>query len=264
MPLGNINPLFFLSPAVPVIFSFALVFYWKAKRSLRWVVLLYALVAYASAIALKEVIQVASAAWVVNNFGSVSIEYALYLGLQTVFLEVGIAYAVARYAYGKNALYASDAESYGISLSFWENGILLGMLSLVSLLSDYFIIATFPSLGGAVRYALISGQPGLFEPTSGSTLINIGLSVLERLSSLMAHFAWGVLTVIAAARRKPGYFLVALPMGLLDALVPYASTLGIYTFELAIFILGLIFLAIAIWAERREKACPSSEKKLPA
>lgn len=254
MAVVNFNPVFFLSPLIPVVFSFALLFYWRAKRVFRWHVLGFALVAYAVAILLKVVIQTITLSWMLSRFGTPSVAIALYFGLQTSFLEVGLAYAVAWFAVSRKSMGMKDAEAYGISLSFWENGVLLGLLSLVSLLSDYLIIVYAPGIGSAVSSALMTSQPSLFGPTNSSTLFTIGLGGLERVTSLLAHLSWGILTVLAAVRKKPAYFAIALPMGVIDALVPYAHAIGLAVFELIIFVLSILFLAVALWALKREKS----------
>lgn len=109
------------------------------KRSLRWRVLYYALFAYAGAIALKNVVQFFTAQSIINTYGSVSVELGLYYGLQTVVFEVGGAFLVAWLMVSWNRMSAKDAEGYGISLAFWENGLLLGVLPLINLLTYYLI-----------------------------------------------------------------------------------------------------------------------------
>ncbi len=52
----------------------------------------------------------------------------LYFGVQTVFLEVGLAYVFARLAISRVKMQAADAEGYGLGLAFWENGIYVGAL----------------------------------------------------------------------------------------------------------------------------------------
>lgn len=253
MSAENINPVYFLSPLIPVIFSFALIFYWRAKRSFRWIVLIYALLAYSVAIIAKAVFQLLTATQVVNQFGTESVVTGLYYGLQTSFLEVGLAYVFARYAVNRKTLSESDAEAYGISLSFWENGVLLGIFSLISIVSTYLAIAYGgPLVSQTVSSELLSTQPALFKGTL-EALPSVGFSILERTSSLLAHFAWGFLVVISIVRKKPVYFIIALPMGLIDAFVPFVGILGIPLFEGIIFLLSLGFLAIALYVRKIEK-----------
>ena len=120
--MENINLLFLVQPIVVVAFSVALVLYWHFKRSLRLRILYYALFAYAGAIALKNVVQFFTASAIINTYGSASVELGLYYGLQTVVFEVGGAFLVAWLMVSWGRMFAKDAEGYGISLAFWENG----------------------------------------------------------------------------------------------------------------------------------------------
>jgi hypothetical protein len=73
---------------------------------------------------------------------------------------------------------------------------------------------------------------------------------LERLSSMLAHVAWGVLCVLAAVSGQKRYLGYALPMGMLDALVPFAP-LNVKLFEVVVFLLSLGFVLVA-WRASRE------------
>ena len=248
--MQNINPLFLLVGLVPLVFSISLVLYWRRRGKLKWIVLPYSLVAYAGAIALKYAVQIPTYSTVISRFGYPSVGVALYLGLQTVFFEVGGAFLVAKYAVGKGHLGKRDAESYGISLSFWENGVLLGLFTSVNLITYYLILGYGPtSLANSFYNLLMQSQPGLFN-TGNEVFVNVFLSNLERVSSAMAHISWGILTLLAAVLKKRKYFLMALPMGLIDALVPYASSIGIILFEGILFVVTLFFLFLAVRIER--------------
>lgn len=252
MSAENFNPVYLLSPLGPLIFSFVLVFYWRARRSFRWVVLLYALLAYGLAIIVKTILQDFTAYSVVQHFGSVSVVTGLYYGLQTSIFEVGLAYLVAGYAMKRDIFREGDAEAYGLSLSFWENGVLLGLFSFISFLSSYMAIAYGgQGISDTLSSELLKSQPSLFYGTF-EALPLVGLSILERVSSLLAHFSWGFLVLVAASRKKVVYFLIAFPMGLIDGLVPFATSIGIVWFELIIFALSLIFLAVALYVKKRE------------
>ncbi len=124
--MQNIDPVLLLEPAAYIAISVGLILYWRAKRSFAGIVLLFSLIAYAGAIALKEVFQAYTYGGVTSEFGSVSWETGVYFGAQTSVFEVGLAYLVARYAVSRKMMAGADAEAYGISLAFWENGILLG------------------------------------------------------------------------------------------------------------------------------------------
>lgn len=245
---ANINPVYFLSPLIPIIFSFFLIFYWRRKKSFKWVILAYALVAYAGAILIKAVFQSFTAGQIVSTFGSVSVVTGLYYGLQTSILEVGLAYLLIIYALKRGSYEVKDAGSYGISLSFWENGVLLGIFPLISILSSYLAISFgSPSVSKTVLDSLQTAQPSLFYPLS-KALPLVGLSGIERVSSLLVHYSWGLLVFLAAFAKKPRYFLIALPMGLIDALVPFANYIGIVLFEGIIFAIavGLFLLSVMI------------------
>ena len=151
-----------------------------------------------------------------------------YYGLQTVFLEVGLAYLFAKIALENRNMRAEQAPAYGAALAFWENGILLGVIALPGLA---WVIAT----GGS---GLPSGSPG-------QVLQLVALGTLERVSSIIAHFSWGILCMIAAATKKTKYLVVALPMGFIDFLVPFAPSMSLVAFELIVFSLSVLCLAAA-------------------
>jgi hypothetical protein len=100
--------------------------------------------------------------------------------------------------------------------------------------------------------------PSLFYPTS-SALPLIGYTVLERISSLLFHFSWSYLCVFAALFRKKLFLLAALPMGLVDSLVPFVGSFGIFGFEMLVFMLSVACLAITVilTSNVREESAPS-------
>ena len=178
-----------------------------------------------------------------GTFGYASWQTGLYLGAQTSVFEVGLAYLVARYAVSRGKMIGADGEAYGISLAFWENGVLLGALTLFSLAADYFLIAG-GLLPTSVYQALVSSDPSLFY-TPRQLAFPLALGVLERVSSLLSHFAWGYLCVLAAYLHKRVYLLIALPMGLLDVLVPFAQEVPLWEFEGLLFLFSLGSLLVA-------------------
>ncbi len=246
----NIDPVYFLGPVVTFGFSVALVLFWAFRRRFSGSVLLYSLVAYAGAIALKYAVQVPTARAFVDAFGASSVATGLYYGGQTMILEVGLAYLVARFAVSRDKFVADDGEGYGIGLSFWENGVLLGLLSLVSLAADYAILAGgSPALSQQVYQQLLTAEPQLFSSPL-QVLPSIGLGILERLSSTLLHFSWGYLTLMAAFFRRRSLLLLALPMGLVDFLVPFASALSVPVFEAMVFALASVCLMVSLASTR--------------
>jgi len=247
--LENINVLYFLQPLVVVLFSIGLIVFWRLRRSFRWMVLLYALVAYAGAIIFKNIVQLLTASTVVESYGAQSIVFGLYLGVQTAIFEVGGAFIVAWFLASRGKIFAKDSESYGVSLAFWENGALLGALPLINLISIYVILSSNTPVAITVYDQLFTAQPALFDQ-SLSVLPLIGWGILERVSSLLFHLAWGYLCVMAAVFHKKQLLLIALPMGLIDALVPFASVIGLEVFELLILVLGILSVATAVFATK--------------
>ena len=241
--MQNLDPVLLLQPAIYILISAGLVVYWRLRRRLAVIVLVLSFLAYAGAIALKEIVQTFTLGAVTSAFGTVSWETGLYFGAQTSFFEVGLAYLVAMYAVSRKQIAAVDAEAYGISLAFWENGILLGALALFDLVVAYLLIAE-GLIPASLYQSMVTSNPSLFYPPQ-QLVSPIAFGVLERISSLLAHFAWGYLCVIAAYMRRRTYFLVALPMGLLDALVPFDQEVPLWVFELVVFALSLGFFLVA-------------------
>ncbi len=253
---NNIDPLVFLSPSIIIILCISFILFLRRRHDFRWVVLFYALIAYSGAIALKVVVQTLTSSFIYGEFGTVSVPSALYLGMQTVIFEVLGAYLVAHYLFRHNRIQSTDADGYGASLAFWENAVLLGLFTLISLVADYLIIAS-NLLGSSIYDQLIAVEPALFYPPL-KLLPVLSLGILERISSILIHYAWGFLTVIAATKRRPLYLYIALPMGLVDSLVPYAGTIGLLHFEIIFFVISICAVLIALFVRRREFKLPNT------
>ncbi len=249
--LLNIDPVYFLTPAVVIALSVGLVAYWRRKRRLTMFVLAFSLVAYFGAILAKVVFQYLTyRPPFFPASGGNPFELGAYFGLQTVFFEVGGAYLVARYAVTHGLLRANDAEGYGISLALWENGVLIGGPLLVSYTIYYATLAAGSGAAASQMFAsLLQSAPALFDPAA-KALPLIGYSILERVSSLLIHFSFGYLCVLAAAFKRRAFLLVALPMGLVDFLVPFAGSLGTGPFEGLVFGVGLASVAGALTLTR--------------
>jgi len=239
----NINALYFLQPIITLAFSAGLVIYWNRKRTFTRATLVLSLLAYAGAIAAKIVLQNFTYVAYLSSFSHSSVALGAYFGIQTVLFEVGGAYLVAALAFSRNKLNVKDAEGYGLGLAFWENAGYLGVLSLVNLLSVYLTLASSGLAAQELYSTLMKLRPDLFYPAA-QVLPLLGYGLLERVTSLLFHFSWGYLCLLAVCLHNRRYLLLALPMGLLDFLVPFAGSLGLFVFELLIFVLGLVALGL--------------------
>ncbi len=244
--MENINSLYFLQPIITIAFSLGLVIYWNRERSFTRAALSFSLLAYVGAIAVKILLQALTYGAFLSRVGSNPFALGAYFGIQTVLFEVGGAYLVAAWAVSQGKLKSRDAEGYGLGLAFWENAGYIGILGLFTLVSIYFALALGGPVSEQVYSSLIIARPDLFYPAS-QALVLVGYALLERVSSLLFHLSWGYLCLLAAYAHRKRYFLIALPMGLVDFFVPFASTLGILVFELLIFALGLACLGSALF-----------------
>lgn len=249
--IPEINPVLLLQPLAVTLIAVALVVYWSRRKGIsRWV-LGFSLLAYASAIIIKAVFQ--QFTWTsVLATGNPFLQ-GVYFGLQTAVLEVGLAYLVARYAISKRKMKRNDAAGYGIGLAFWENGVLLGALPFLSLAAVYAVLAAGGTAAATAYGTLEASSPAYFYPTS-LILPSLLWGVLERISSIILHVAFGYLAFIAAYTKRKRYLALALPMGLVDFLVPFAGSMGLAAFETLVFALSLIALAVAVYAKRSWKA----------
>lgn len=245
--MQNINPLFILQPLLSIVICVALMFYWHKKRHFHLNVWLYSLVAYVIAIALKYAVQLPTINYVI---GSGDVILGLYFGLQTVVFEVGLAYVFAHFAIKRGKMDRRDAEAYGSGLGFWENVGLLGILTLINYVAYYAILSSGGSIADTLYTQLSQAAPDLFA-SDATALGLVGLGLVERASSLMIHVAWGYLCIMAVLYRKKHLFVIALPMGLIDFLVPFASDMGVVLFEAVIFTLAAVSVLVA-WAATRK------------
>jgi uncharacterized membrane protein YhfC len=240
----NIDLLYIIQPVVVIAIASLLMLYWYLKRRFHASVFLYSLIAYGAAITLKYAVQIPTIGEVTSYFGEHSVGLGFYYGLQTMFFEVGLAFLVAWFAVRRGALEKKDAEAYGSGLAFWENAILLGALSLINLITYYSILSTNTPLAQTLYNQLNTNAPGLFAPAS-EALKSVALGVMERTSSILIHIAWGYLCFMAAHYHRRRLLLIALPMGFIDFLVPFAQN-AIVIFEVVILALSVISL-IAAW-----------------
>ena len=248
--MQNIDPVYFLTPVTVIAFSFGLVIYWRFRKGLTKWVILYSFIAYFGAIALKYAVQIPTIHVFQAAVGGNLVALGLYYGLQTVVFEVGGAYLVAYFAFRRKHLGAMDAEGYGLALALWENGVWIGLMTLINYAVYYAVLSSGSnSLSQQIYDALSKNAPSLFFPPSQSLPL-VGFAILERVSSLFAHFSWGLLVVFAVVLRKKTFLVLALPMGLIDFLVPFVSALSVPLFELVIFLVSLMFLVLALTSTR--------------
>lgn len=247
--MQNIDLFYFLQPVVTIAFSAGLIIYWHLKRDFTKAAFGHSLLAYAGAIAIKVVVQALTYNAFLTRFSDNASALGIYLGGQTVFFEVGGAFLVAAWAASRGKLNVKDAEGYGLGLAFWENAGYVGVFGLFTLVSVYLTLASGGPTAQKFYSDLISTRPDLFYPAS-LALPLIGYGLLERVTSLLFHFCWGYLCVLAACLHKRQYLLLALPMGLLDFFVPFANSVGTPVFEAFIFVLGLGCLGLTVLVTR--------------
>jgi hypothetical protein len=257
--MPNIDILYVIQPVIVIAIASLLMLYWYRKRRFHATVFLYSLIAYGAAIALKYAVQIPTIDAVTNYFGAHSVGLGVYYGLQTVFFEVGLAFLVAWFAVRRGALEKKDAEAYGSGLAFWENAVLLGIFSLINLISYYSILSTNTSLAQTLYDQLNANAPQLFAPAA-EALRSVALGVMERTSSIIIHLAWGYLCFMAAYYHRRRLFLIALPMGFIDFLLPFAQN-AIVLFEAVIFALSAISVLIASYVTRDIRENPKTNSK---
>jgi hypothetical protein len=245
--MQNINPIFLLQPLIVIAFSVAIMVYWHRKRHFHANVWLYTLIAYGAAIGLKYVIQIPTASYV-SSLGNPYI-YGTYVGLQTVFLEVGLAYVIASYAFKRGKIDRRDAEAYGSGLAFWENVGLISIINLINLMVYYFMLSGTGGIATQTYDLLQLNAPTLFA-SNAQALSLVALGILERFSSALIHIAWGYLCIMAVVHRNKKLFLIALPMGFIDFLVPFAAG-SVVLFEVVVFALAALSVFVAWYATKR-------------
>ncbi|HUK84737.1 MAG TPA: YhfC family glutamic-type intramembrane protease [Candidatus Acidoferrum sp.] len=239
-----------LQPIIVIIICSVLMVFWYLKQHFHASVWAYSAIAYFVAIALKYAVQLPTSDIIITDFGAHSATLGIYYGLQTVAFEVGLAYLIAWYAISHRKLEQKDAEAFGSGLAFYENAIYLGALSLVSIIGIYAVLSTNTPAAQTVYNQLITNQPGLFAPAF-QALGSVAVGTVERISSLLFHFAWGYLCVMAVVYNKKRLFLIALPMGFVDFLVPFATSSNVNLFEGVVFGLATISVIVAWYAVKQ-------------
>jgi len=247
--MQNIDPIFIIDPVIVIGFSVATVLYWRWRHGFPRFVLGLSLLAYGVAIGAKAAFQFLTApGFLAISQGSIWL-LGLYLGLQTVVFEVGGAFLVARLGVARRMMKKRDGVAYGLGLAFWENGVLLGAVSLLTLLFYYFTISQGGAAAESLSSLLTTSQPQLFSPPA-EALSMIGWGMLERVSSLMVHLSWGYLCIKSATSRMNRYFLLALPMGLIDFMVPFVRIMTVPIFEIVVVMLAAFCILATVYTTR--------------
>jgi hypothetical protein len=247
--MQNIDPIFIIQPVIVIGFSVGIVLYWHWKERFTRYVLGFSLLAYGGAITAKVAFQYITApSFLFVSQGSLWL-LGLYLGLQTMIFEVGGAYLVARFAVSRHRMKKNDGVGYGLGLAFWENGIIIGATSLLTLLSYFITIAQGGTAADSLYSFLSQSQPQLFYPPLYALQI-IGWGLLERASSLMAHLSWGYLCLRSVTSHRKGYLFLALPIGLIDFLVPFARIMTVPIFEIVVFAFAALCTLATVYATR--------------
>jgi hypothetical protein len=241
--MENINSLYLIQPIVVILITTGLMLFFYRKYHFHKTVFLYTLIAYGGAIVLKYAIQIPTINSVINLFGPQSVGLGVYYGVQTVVLEVGLAYLVAYYAVKYAKLDRKDSQAYGGGLAFWENGVLLGLFPLINLITYLSVLSSNTPLAQTLFNQLMAASPSLFA-SNPEALSLVALGSLERFSSILLHLAWGYLCFMAAYTGKKKLFLIALPMGFVDFLVPFAQ-INMLLFEAVFFGLAVLSVLIA-------------------
>jgi len=99
-------------------YLYCLLGYWYFKRRFHLMVLVYSLVAYAVAIALKYAVQIPTIN-LVTDYLAKQHRDGVYMGCKQCF-RGGLAFLVAWYFVKQGKLELKDAEGYGVSLAFWK------------------------------------------------------------------------------------------------------------------------------------------------
>jgi hypothetical protein len=250
--MENIDPLFVLEPIIVIGFTIGIVLYWYWRRGFRKDVLGFSLVAYGGAITAKLFFQYVTGPAFLSIFHNFLWLTGFYLGLQTVFFEVGGAFLVSQFAISRGKMREGDAVAYGLGLAFWENGVLLGAIALVNVVYYYVILSRGGPVAESLYSSLSTTQPQFFYAPD-EALPTIGWGILERLSSLLVHVSWGNLCVKSASQRRREYLVLALPMGLIDVLVPFVQLLTVPVFESVVFILATGCAVVSFYVTRTDR-----------
>jgi hypothetical protein len=151
-----------------------------------WKVILIAGGAYILAIIGKDIIKLAF----LSFFLTPQIPTYIAYGILTTTFEPGLAYLFSRFI-------KENPKTYGIGLAFWENAIFVGLLEL----------------------------PYAFTATTTTVLSSyfVAIKIMDRTSSLLIHYCWGVSAYYSSWRKELKYIISVAPLGMVDSLAAYVS-----------------------------------------
>lgn len=184
------------------------------KRDIQAFVL--AAAAYFTAIIVKVVIQYSF----LSFFEKPQIPTYLAYGALTATTEPGFAYVFARLVKG-------DSQVYGVALAFWENAVVAGFLLL-----PYAFVLNYTVVLATLLQVII-------------------IKIVDRTSSLLLHYSWGVTACLSHRKNNIKYILVTAPFGFVDSIVAYAhlNNLSLWSMFILVsipaFTLSLISFIIA-------------------
>jgi len=231
----EINPLIALEPPLYIIIGVIPIIIFRPNGP----IIAISALAYFLAIVAKVLIESPSSNFILSSPLYIQ---AIFYGSLTAIFEVGFAFLFPLLFQSSLKKYNKRlAISYGAMLAFWENAVLLGISGLIQVASLLYLQSHNPAL---VQQA-IQAQPSLAYPTP-QLLPLIGFGALERISSFLAHTAWGSLGYYYLFRRSKSLFLIAL-LGYIDALVPLIqhNVIPLSLFEILIFVISLIGFLLA-------------------
>ncbi|MBB5254411.1 hypothetical protein [Sulfurisphaera ohwakuensis] len=170
-----------------------------------FLILMIAAAAYFSAIFSKTIIQL----FFLNFFQTPQLLTYLVYGLLTAITEPGFAYLFVRYT-------NKHPQTYGVSLAFWENGVLVGLIPMLE---------------------------SVFLPNENlPMLMLIAVKIMDRSSSLLVHYSWGVCAYLSYWKKDIKYLLSVAPLGFVDSLTAYVHLThgNLFTASLPTLILGIV------------------------
>ncbi len=217
-----VNPTQYIAPVASIIIGIVPVIYLRKDGMLFAI----AAAAYFIAIVCKIVVEGVFSGF----FGERSLATYIAYGCLTAVFEIGLAYALVHLYSGSYRPWKGWA--YGSYLAFFENSILVGGLSLFTLL--------------IVNVAVI---PGTGTDAYAANAIPIDIpSAFERLTSFIAHAAWGYFAFYAALQKKPLMVLPAVPLAFIDSIAAWWDLTHAISYPLLVAILFAFVVVVTVLA----------------